>query len=117
MVKGVNMNHAMYADLQKWSDPSAVRRLTEEVSAADALAGLQASIDDITNAVDQGWVMFGGVLVFFMHAGFIMVESGLVRRKNTLNIVLKNVANICVGGIMWWLTGYGLAFGKKSDGE
>ena len=56
-----------------------------------------------------------GVLVFFMQAGFTLLEAGAVRRKNALNIVMKNLIDVGVGAIGWWVLGYALAFGETYD--
>lgn len=57
-----------------------------------------------------------GVFVFFMQAGYSVLESGSVRFKNYKNVLIKNTLNACVGGIVWWLWGYGLAFGSEKKG-
>lgn len=61
--------------------------------------------------VNSFWVMFGAVLVFFMQTGFAMLEVGSVQRKNQRNILIKNVFDAALGSIIFWLYGYGIAFG------
>lgn len=51
-----------------------------------------------------------------MQSGFSLRESGQVRYKNFKNVLLKNVLNACVGGIVWWLWGYGIGFGSREKG-
>jgi Amt family ammonium transporter len=51
-----------------------------------------------------------------MQIGFAMLEVGSVNEKNTQNILLKNVADACIGGMFWWACGYGIAFGKSPSG-
>jgi len=63
-------------------------------------------------AVDTVWVLIAAFLVFFMQAGFGMVEAGLIRAKNTCNILMKNWLDYCVASIMFFLIGYGLMFGN-----
>ncbi|MCS7306134.1 MAG: ammonium transporter [Thermoguttaceae bacterium] len=63
-------------------------------------------------AVDTVWVLIAAFLVFFMQAGFGMVEAGLIRAKNTCNILMKNWLDYCVASIMFFLIGYGLMFGQ-----
>jgi len=63
-------------------------------------------------AVDTVWVLIAAFLVFFMQAGFGMVEAGLIRVKNTCNILMKNWIDYCVASIMFFLIGYGLMFGE-----
>ena len=77
-----------------------------EYMTADAANGF-LSVDD----ADAFWLMFGTVLVFFMQAGFAMLEVGYVQPKNTKNILIKNVFDASIGALAWWTTGYGIAFG------
>jgi len=55
--------------------------------------------------------IYAGSLVFFMQAGFSMLEAGSVSNKNTLNILFKNFFDAAIGALSWWLVGYGIAFG------
>ncbi|WP_080874980.1 ammonium transporter [Oceanobacillus timonensis] len=64
-------------------------------------------------SINLVWVMLGAILVFFMHAGFAMVESGFTRSKNTLNILMKNFLTICTAAILFFLAGYGIMFGSS----
>ena len=57
------------------------------------------------------WVFIAGVLVFFMQAGFALVEAGLTRAKNVVNIFAKNMADAIVGILAFFATGFALAFG------
>lgn len=82
-----------------------------------------ATTQDIENAVnaingDLGmlWMLLSGVLVFFMQAGFTLVETGMTRSKNAANIAMKNLLDICVGSITYWLVGYSLMYGDTSNG-
>lgn len=65
-----------------------------------------------------GAVLVGisAALVFFMQAGFALLESGMVRAKNTINVILKNVSDMAVGTLGFWLVGFGLMFGTNPDG-
>ncbi|CAN0297196.1 unnamed protein product, partial [Ectocarpus sp. 12 AP-2014] len=74
------------------------------------------SVADVALAVDSLWVLLGAAMVFFMQAGFAMLEAGSVSIKNTKNILIKNVGDSAMGAIGWWLFGNGLAFGKDSGG-
>ena len=53
--------------------------------------------------------MLCGFLVFFMQCGFALLEAGTVRAKNTKNILLKNLLDACIGGIIWWSVGFMIA--------
>jgi Amt family ammonium transporter len=59
------------------------------------------------------WVFIAGVLVFFMQAGFALVEAGLTRAKNVVNIFTKNMADAIVGILAFFATGFAFAFGES----
>lgn len=54
-------------------------------------------------ALNTAWLVLASVLVFFMQAGFAMLESGMSRAKNAVNVMMKNYMDGCVGGIVFWL--------------
>ncbi|MCU1715519.1 ammonium transporter [Pseudomonas sp. 5P_3.1_Bac2] len=62
------------------------------------------------------WLVLASVLVFFMQAGFALLESGMSRAKNAVNVMMKNYMDGCVGGITYWLVGFGLMFGSNLTG-
>ena len=62
------------------------------------------------------WVLLSGILVFFMQAGFTLVESGFTKSSNAVNISMKNILDISVGTLSFWLIGYGLMYGGSSNG-
>ena len=63
------------------------------------------------SAVNTIWVLVGAALVFFMQAGFAMVETGFTRAKNAGNIIMKNLMDFCIGTPVFWLVGFGIMFG------
>ncbi len=67
-------------------------------------------------AIDVIWLATASALVFFMQAGFALLESGLSRSKNCINVVMKNYTDVCVGSIIFWLVGFGLMFGSNPTG-
>lgn len=67
-------------------------------------------------ATDTIWVLIGAFLVFSMQPGFAMVETGFTRAKNAANIVMKNVMDMCLGSIVFWIVGFGLMFGTDIGG-
>jgi Amt family ammonium transporter len=69
------------------------------------------SIETIKQGLDTVWVLLGAFLVFFMQAGFGMVEAGFIRAKNTCNILTKNFLDFCMASLGFFLIGYGLMFG------
>ncbi len=62
-------------------------------------------------AVDTAWVLIAAFFVFFMQAGFGLVEAGFIRAKNACNILTKNFIDYCTASLMFFLVGYGLMFG------
>jgi len=62
--------------------------------------------------VDTIWTLITAMLVFFMQAGFAMVEGGFTRAKNTANIMMKNFMDFAMGSVAFWLVGFGIMFGN-----
>ncbi len=62
------------------------------------------------SAVDTIWTLLAAALVFFMQAGFAMVETGFTRAKNAGNIIMKNLMDFSLGSLVFWLIGFGLMF-------
>lgn len=67
-------------------------------------------------AIDTLWVLLGGILVFWMQAGFAMVETGFTRSKNAGNIIMKNLMDFALGSLIYWIIGFCLMFGKDAAG-
>jgi ammonium transporter, Amt family len=70
---------------------------------------------ELTSGLNTFWVLFAATLVFFMQAGFALVEAGFTRSKNTTNILFKNLMNFCISSIVFWFLGYGILFGKGNS--
>lgn len=69
------------------------------------------NITEINGVLDIMWILIAGALVFFMQAGFTLVETGFTRSKNTINIIMKNLMDFCIGSVGFWLIGYALMYG------
>ena len=69
------------------------------------------TIAEINGVLDIMWILIAGALVFFMQAGFTFVETGFTRSKNTINIIMKNLMDFCIGSVGFWLIGYALMYG------
>ncbi|MGN0157671.1 MAG: adenylate cyclase, partial [Brotaphodocola sp.] len=54
------------------------------------------------STINTIWILFGTVLIFFMQAGFAMVEAGFTRAKNAGNIIMKNLMDFCIGAPLFW---------------
>ena len=74
---------------------------------------LQSSIESDLTIM---WITIAGFLVFFMHAGFTLVEAGFTQAKNAVNIAMKNLMAISVGTIVYWFIGYSLMYGETTNG-
>ena len=70
----------------------------------------------ITSEVYGVWFLIGAALVFWMQAGFAMVEAGFTRAKNTGNIIMKNLMDFCIGTCTFILIGFGLLLGEDMVG-
>ena len=77
---------------------------------------IAASLADAEMYRNIIWTMFGAALVYFMQAGFAMVEAGFTRAKNSCNIVMKNLMDFVLGSIFFFLFGYGIMFGTDLGG-
>jgi len=71
---------------------------------------------DILNIAHVIWIAICCILVFMMQAGFLLLESGMVRSKNTINVIMKNFTDIGFGVLGFWIFGYGLMFGLNETG-
>lgn len=86
------------------------------MSAATFTSDMETAIGVNSTAVgnlDAFYLLVVGVFVFFMQAGFALLEAGSVRSKNTKNILLKNLLDACIGAIIWWVFGMGVAYGDS----
>ncbi len=80
-----------------------------------AFAGELTAADNAV-AIDTVWTLLAAFLVFFMQAGFAMVETGFTRAKNAANVIMKNLMDFSVGSIAFWLIGFGIMFGADKFG-
>ena len=73
---------------------------------------------DIVLSLDTVWVLLSAILVFIMQAGFSLLEIGLIRSKNSANVLMKNFFDFSIGTLMFWAVGFGIMFGSgKFFGE
>ncbi|MCI5144131.1 MAG: ammonium transporter [Candidatus Electrothrix sp. AR3] len=79
------------------------------LSNAEAVKGIQTNLDYV-------WTLIAAALVFFMQAGFAMVEAGFTRAKNAINIMMKNLMDFSMGSLFFWAIGFGLMFGTSGTG-
>jgi len=75
-----------------------------------------AEQDLVTLNMNTVWIVTAAVLVFFMQAGFALLEAGSTRAKNSINVMMKNFIDVCLASLVFWAVGYGLMFGDNSTG-
>ena len=76
---------------------------------AEAISAVQTNLDYV-------WTLIAAALVFFMQAGFAMVEAGFTRAKNAVNIIMKNLMDFSMGSLFYWAIGFGIMFGTTKTG-
>ncbi|NEP41033.1 MAG: ammonium transporter, partial [Okeania sp. SIO2H7] len=84
------------------------------VSAA-AAEETEMTPENLEVILDTIWVLFAGCLVFFMNAGFAMLETGFCRSKNAVNILAKNLIVFAISTVAYWMTGFALMFGNREN--
>jgi Amt family ammonium transporter len=90
---------------------------TEQIASLQStIDALQSQVDMLTLSTDDMWLIVSATFVFFMQAGFALLEAGSARSKNTINILFKNVLDAAIGAIAFWLLGYGFAYGEDKGG-
>lgn len=72
---------------------------------------LDKAIEAINGDMGALWITISAILVFFMQAGFTLVEVGFTRAKNAANIIMKNIMDLSIGSIMFWAVGYAFMYG------
>ncbi len=82
----------------------------------DIINGLQTSMSGASFSIDTIWVLLATALVFFMQAGFAMVETGFTRAKNAGNIIMKNLMDFAIGSVVFWIIGFSIMFGDDLGG-
>ena len=76
----------------------------------------KAAIDLVQTHADYVWTLIAAALVFFMQAGFALVECGFTRAKNAINIMMKNLMDFSMGSLTFWAVGFGIMFGVDKHG-
>ena len=74
------------------------------------------NLENVKSYVDTLWVIDCAILVFIMQAGFMCMETGLSRHKNSINVALKNAADFGLAVVVFWIFGFGLMFGTSYNG-
>ncbi len=74
------------------------------------------TVEELQTNIDTVWVLVAAFLVFFMQAGFAMVEAGFTRAKNASNIIMKNLMDFSIGSIIFFIFGFAIMFGDSFSG-
>jgi len=69
------------------------------------------TVEELARGINTVWVLIAAFLVFFMQAGFGMLEAGFTRAKNAANILMKNMMDFTMASLAYWIVGYGLMYG------
>jgi len=83
---------------------------------AAKLPDMEAGLSDAKAALSTIWLLICGTLVMFMHPGFAMLEAGSCRAKNATNVLFKNLVNVTVGTVAWYIFGWAFAYGGPGEG-
>ena len=88
-----------------------------ELTNKGALTALEFRLDAILQAnLDTFWLLICAILVFLMQAGFMCLESGLSRSKNSINVALKNITDFGIAVVVFWAFGFALMYGTSVSG-
>jgi ammonium transporter, Amt family len=88
--------------------------MTDTLLISNMFGSLMIELEEYAFSLNTVWVLLATALVFFMQAGFALVEAGFTRSKNTTNILFKNLMDYVIGTIVFWAVGFGIMFGTKN---
>jgi len=89
---------------------------TAEVMTTLTAEVVQANVEAVQFNLDMTWILLAGFLVFFMQAGFAMLEGGMIRETGVVNSLAENFMDACVTGLVFFVIGYGIAYGTYDAG-
>jgi ammonium transporter, Amt family len=119
-ILGLAFYTAVYAGSETITITSAVVELSEEESGlTDSQAAYEAFLQSpeyVKFIIDNLWILLAAAMVFIMHLGFATVESGFTQRKNSINVIYKNVFILSAGILMYGLIGFGLMYPGDFNG-
>ncbi len=75
-----------------------------------------ANESSLQSTLDIVWLAIAAAMVFFMQAGFCFLETGCIRKKNSLNVAVKNISDMMISVLLFWVVGYALMFGSSMSG-
>ncbi len=86
-----------------------------QATASPLIEEVAAATKSVTDAVNIMWMLVAGFLVFFMQAGFALVETGFTRTKNVAHTMMMNMMVFCIGAVGYWLVGFAFQFGSVNS--
>ena len=98
------------------SSCAVVLLLVSQANAAESASATAESVAKLTDALNYVWILTAAALVFVMQGGFMCLESGLARAKNSINVSIKNMADFVISVAGFWAVGFGLMFGASQSG-
>jgi len=82
-----------------------------DIQQEEVQKAVDAAVEGINADLGILWIIIAAILVFFMQAGFTLVETGFTRSKNAGNIIMKNIMDLAIGSLMFWVVGYSIMYG------
>jgi len=101
---------------EKAEDKKIVAKTTTMTDAAKKAAWVKKTTKSGKTSADVVWTLIAAFLVFFMQAGFALVETGFTRAKNAVNIIMKNMMDFSMGALAYFLVGFSIMFGADTLG-
>jgi Amt family ammonium transporter len=93
------------------ADSAATAEIITETVAVTETVEASDTVGDLVLGLNTVWMLLAAMLVFFMQAGFALVEAGFTRVKSSANILMKNLVDFSFGSLLYWFIGFGLMFG------
>ena len=91
--------------------PAEEDTVAEEVVVEEAVEEVVLTAETVQTNLNQIWLLIAGFLVFFMQAGFAMLEGGFIRHTGVVNSLAENFMDACITGVVFFIVGYGIAYG------
>jgi len=96
------------------------RKMTDGTAAPEVVWATMTDVKNLWSELATGlstaWIILCGAIVFFMNAGFALLESGVCRAVSCQSVFLKNMLDACLGTLIWWACGYTFMYGSMADG-
>lgn len=110
---------SVFAQDEEGEEPAeteAVEEAPAEEAAVEDTVATTALVDEIAFRIDMVWILIAGFMVFFMQAGFAMLEAGFIRQTGVVNSLVENTLDACISGVIFFAVGFGIAYGETSGG-